>query len=1436
MAAPDLGELATLTRTQDTVATGYVNQAQTMARQSVQEITDWYDHAQITRWATDLAERIQTYMGIMAESADAYIAKQVEMITGKVFDPAGAIPTGDGVRRGVTHPGVYGRVADKFRYWQAQWDKQMAALPGGGELPSARPTDLLLTRLDQTAQTDLLLTGRNQAQRTLIKAADDGLITGYRRVLHPELTTEGDCGLCIAASTRIYHVEHLLPMHPGCHCTPMGITEDHDPGGAINDADLARFYRDAGAGRTGGYANNAENLRKTRYRIDEHGEFGPVLAPEDQPIRTEKKVRRDSNYPTGWTEEREARLNELENQDRAIDAEITRLAQENANHWGPLDEKTRANNRRMQRLLVQQRRLEQEIGNLQTEKRSLAKRQATRSESPTDTARKIKLLQDKRDALEKAYFAGNPNDDRLNTDDYPWERWHEDIRNRIDVLDHEIADLSGDPLGGNLNGYPRIIGPHSIADDAGHANPFWPGHNSYDQSYTINCAHCVNTQELRRRGYRVMAAPMPSEEHGRTMDEILDPWRTQDGAMAILRTRDILGEKDLRSYIEGLPDGARGTVQINFFLNGHVFSFEKDRDGVHFVEPQEGFELTDAEFQEYLNNSTKRFTVIRMDDLRPSRVDPQEFLSVTSDDSHVNEGAFEHSRKLAEEDRLRNTPEEAHQRIEKECTWFAQDAVDTLPPGPPRDEWVIKLRVYKRAQTMSPAAIEEQYHDAMGRYVDADRAGDKYARYEAFVEGNAWKNALWEGWRISPGVGNSQGVPDVVRGVTLTPDFRSIIQEQGGFTYNPLTHGLLEVGKDRGFAVAQPGTEHIVGNDTISREQFETAIADLAEQNRDKIEAGAMLGGWYSPDRKVYMVELTDIVPDHDEAVRLGVERNQEAIFDLSTGDTIGTGGTGDAVRLTGVPVDLHTQATATAHTIIADATRVEPSVTPALERIAAANGAHMEGLSHRLKTEESLTDKLERKSITKKMTVQEYGSTVADALRYTMIVPSDHYSQAAQQTLDDFRRRGFELVDVSNTWYPGSSYMGLNTNLRTPDGFVFELQFHTPQSWDVKDRQHKDYEIERNLNLSPEERAAATQRMLDNAKAMVIPPGAGQVGTTPRGPLAFSTYDALSPALQTKIEHKLEQSTHLSIAELTTRVHDNLLTLYRGGDQAEADWYRREGADLATRAQALGITPERFTGMVAVTSARKRWVDNKDFAQAIAQKLRDDQSFPVTQDMIADYNAWAARRRGGSALPHPDLLPGTYRPSELPADFVASKVPGMPKHLNADYVIAACRIYRGEQTLDEAIGGPKQRSFVNNLLAPDDDRFVTVDTWHYRAAMRDITVEKKVGQKTYNYTLEQWTDRDLSVTDGRAEFYGYDPKKDRYDHANVVATIRAADTFSPQVFFQSGPQSGADNWDSKYGTYPWFVKQTQIVAQELGTTPNAVQAVIWYAIGGGQR
>lgn len=103
----------------------------------------------------------------------------------------------------------------------------------------------------------------------------DETVIGYRRVIHPELSRTGVCGLCIAAADRVYKTGTLLPIHANCKCTIAAVTEDHDPGADVNAIDLGALYRQGGG-------TSGASLKRVRYQVDEHGELGPRLVPKRQ--------------------------------------------------------------------------------------------------------------------------------------------------------------------------------------------------------------------------------------------------------------------------------------------------------------------------------------------------------------------------------------------------------------------------------------------------------------------------------------------------------------------------------------------------------------------------------------------------------------------------------------------------------------------------------------------------------------------------------------------------------------------------------------------------------------------------------------------------------------------------------------------------------------------------------------------------------------------------------------------------------------------------------------------------------------------------------------------------------------------------------------------------------------------------------------------------
>lgn len=148
-------------------------------------------------------------------------------------------------------------------------------------------------RIATIVDNNLMLSARLAAQQTLVRVAqDDERIIGYRRIIHPELSKGGTCGLCVAAADRVYYVKELMPIHDRCHCTVSPVTSEHDPGFTLNYDDLQRLYEHSKEsapmetiynkegepiGTRKALPTSAKALKKTRYQIVHHHELGPVL-------------------------------------------------------------------------------------------------------------------------------------------------------------------------------------------------------------------------------------------------------------------------------------------------------------------------------------------------------------------------------------------------------------------------------------------------------------------------------------------------------------------------------------------------------------------------------------------------------------------------------------------------------------------------------------------------------------------------------------------------------------------------------------------------------------------------------------------------------------------------------------------------------------------------------------------------------------------------------------------------------------------------------------------------------------------------------------------------------------------------------------------------------------------------------------------------------
>ncbi len=177
------------------------------------------------------------------------------------------------------------------------------------------------------------------------------------------------------------------------------------------------------------------------------------------------------------------------------------------------------------------------------------------------------------------------------------------------------------------------------------------------------------------------------------------------------------------------------------------------------------------------------------------------------------------------------------------------------------------------------------------------------------------------------------------------------------------------------------------------------------------------------------------------------------------------------------------------AEELIEAAAQVEPEITAVLQSLESEN-ARLVGLEHRLKSEESLTRKILTDAHDMEVSPEEAAAVIGDVLRYTLCIDDDQYVSVVDKTMKTFAEKNISVYKFKNRW-GGEGYKGINTNLKTEDGLIFELQLHTPASFDAKELEHANYEVARSETATEEQRLAAEAYAKEIYAKVPVPAGA---------------------------------------------------------------------------------------------------------------------------------------------------------------------------------------------------------------------------------------------------------------------------------------------------------------------------------------------------------
>ncbi|MDD2164826.1 phage head morphogenesis protein, partial [Glaesserella parasuis] len=169
----------------------------------------------------------------------------------------------------------------------------------------------------------------------------------------------------------------------------------------------------------------------------------------------------------------------------------------------------------------------------------------------------------------------------------------------------------------------------------------------------------------------------------------------------------------------------------------------------------------------------------------------------------------------------------------------------------------------------------------------------------------------------------------------------------------------------------------------------------------------------------------------------------------------------------------------------------IEPEITEKITEIISSVGAKTAGLEYRLKSLESLKRKVETEvlaGISEKQAI----NSVKDVIRYTAILDVNNFVLQYDKIQSALEKQGYFTVVVKNTWKDGAVYKGVNTFVTTlikKDNVVFELQYHTQQSFDLKNGVlHNLYEQFRDPATPQDERKKLYEKMQILSSKLTVP------------------------------------------------------------------------------------------------------------------------------------------------------------------------------------------------------------------------------------------------------------------------------------------------------------------------------------------------------------
>ena len=175
---------------------------------------------------------------------------------------------------------------------------------------------------------------------------------------------------------------------------------------------------------------------------------------------------------------------------------------------------------------------------------------------------------------------------------------------------------------------------------------------------------------------------------------------------------------------------------------------------------------------------------------------------------------------------------------------------------------------------------------------------------------------------------------------------------------------------------------------------------------------------------------------------------------------------------------------------------KLEPTYSKDMKDIEKSNpNVKLYGFEFRLKSFDSLYRKIKSDALdylkdgySKDEAYNEASKKIHDGNRYTFVIKDNDFTNDYFKVQKTLEKKGYKLIKCKNTLSnTNSPYRGINNQYELNGNYV-EIQFHTKQSIEIKEKNHKLYEISR-LKETPDDVKEKLQlEMKENNSKLTIP------------------------------------------------------------------------------------------------------------------------------------------------------------------------------------------------------------------------------------------------------------------------------------------------------------------------------------------------------------